>query len=447
MPKLIVNPGTDQAWEIPLSPGTTMLGSDPARASPINHESVSPAHCEINLAENVITIKDLGSAYGTFVNHAPITEAPLTPGEIITLGNVDLQFVSDGAPGAAAAGDIPIPPPMPMPPETRSTTVVPVVDARCKFHPASPAAWTCHKCRTYFCELCVTPRRTEVATLHFCRRCGSECAPVRFQVEQSVEKVFFQLLPSAFKYALTGNGVILLVAGAVFFSLLEFIGSHAAIGPYGGIVPALVGLFVTGYVFNYSKRIITSTVNGDATPPDWPDFGNWQEDIAAPLWQLLTLYVLCFGPATIMRWWHPLGEAHAGMITLAVAAMGALLAPMGMLALAMFDSIGALNPIALVWSIARIPLHYLIAAAMFELVLAANLVVSGWLSSVSRIPIVPGLLSGFVSLYLLVTGMRILGLLYVSKQKELGWFSNSPGRLSQLRSNEPVFEIVKPTQA
>ena len=102
---------------------------------------------------------------------------------------------------------------------------------------------------------------------------------------------FFASLPRAFLYPFQGNGVILLVAGTVFFYLL-------------GHLP-FIGLILTGYLFAYAKSIITSTAEGRKDPPDWPDFGDWKEDILVPYLQLVALVILSFGPAFIIGLWRP----------------------------------------------------------------------------------------------------------------------------------------------
>jgi hypothetical protein len=94
-----------------------------------------------------------------------------------------------------------------------------------------------------------------------------------------------------------------------------------------------------------------------------------------------------------------------------------------MLALAMFDTLTVLNPIALTWSILRVPLHYLVAATAFEIVLVVYWFAASALRGVLPVPFLPEIISSFLNLYVISIGMRILGLLYVSNQDEFGWFS------------------------
>ena len=138
---------------------------------------------------------------------------------------------------------------------------------------------------------------------------------------------------------------------------------------------------------------------------------------------MVGLLAFTFGPAAILRWWQPGSETFAHAIIITATVLGTLLAPMGMLALAMFDSIGALNPFLLVKSILRIPLPYLAAAAVFELLVAACFKAGNVIGLLIPIPMLSGIISAFLNLYLTLTGMRILGLLYRAKQAELGWFN------------------------
>lgn len=207
---------------------------------------------------------------------------------------------------------------------------------------------------------------------------------------------------------------MMLIAGTAFFFLL-------------GWIP-LMGLIVTGYMFSYAKSIITSTADGRDDLPDWPDFGDWKDDILMPYLQLLALLVLFFGPAVLLAAWHPGTASQAAVALLAALAFGAFLAPMGMLALAMFDTFAALNPIALMWSILRVPGPYLAAATCFLLALALYSFVAGLLEKAIGIPLVSDLISSFLYLYCVAVGVRILGLLYRTRKKELGWFRHAAGR-------------------
>ena len=90
---------------------------------------------------------------------------------------------------------------------------------------------------------------------------------------------------------------------------------------------------------------------GRQDPPDWPEFSDLKEDLLVPYLQLAALVILSFGPAIIIGLWRPGTEAETRIAYFAALGFGAFLAPMGMLGLAMFDSVAVLNPIALARSL------------------------------------------------------------------------------------------------
>ena len=403
MPRLLVNPDTPEAWLIELQPGVSSLGRSQQNDFPIEHPSVSSFHCRITVSDAGTWLKDLGSTAGTFVNDELVEEARLKPGQTVRLGEIAMRFESE------APEDGPPPATPPLPPR-----IAPRLGAAsgsvCKFHPQTFARFACAKCQRTFCDLCVTTRLVNGAARRFCRHCGSECHPLQPQLQPAKSPPgFFVSLPRALLYPFQGSGVTMLVAGTAFFYIL-------------GQLP-LLGLIFTGYLFAYAKSIITSTAGGRKDLPDWPDFGDWKEDIVVPYLQLIALVVLSFGPAFIIRLWHPGTASDTRIAYLAALGLGALFAPMGMLGLAMFDTVAVLNPITLTWSILRVPLHYLVAAAAFETVLLLHWFAAGAIQRLVPVPFLPGLISGFLNLYFIAVGMRILGLLYVNNQAAFGWFS------------------------
>ena len=132
---------------------------------------------------------------------------------------------------------------------------------------------------------------------------------------------------------------------------------------------------------------------------------------------------LCFGPAFIIALWRPGTGTEARIGYFAALGLGALFAPMGMLALAMFDTVAVLNPLALTWSILRVPFQYLVAATAFETVFLLYWYAGDALQTLVPVPFLPSLIASFLNLYVISVGMRVLGLLYVSNQNEFGWFS------------------------
>lgn len=75
-----------------ISSRKVLIGSSPSASLRLQYPTVSKIHCEICFNEdNQITIKDLGSTNGTFLNSARIKEAYLSNNDVLRLGNVELK--------------------------------------------------------------------------------------------------------------------------------------------------------------------------------------------------------------------------------------------------------------------------------------------------------------------------------------------------------------------
>jgi pSer/pThr/pTyr-binding forkhead associated (FHA) protein len=69
----------------------------------IPEPSVSSHHGEIIFQKGVVTIRDLNSTNGTFINGQQITtDSPLKPGQILRLGQIELRLEAN-SPGPAPA--------------------------------------------------------------------------------------------------------------------------------------------------------------------------------------------------------------------------------------------------------------------------------------------------------------------------------------------------------
>ena len=63
-----------------------VIGRNPDSGIAIDDRWVSRRHCEIDEADGVLVVRDLGSKHGTLVNNEAIVEAKLFPGDKLSLG-------------------------------------------------------------------------------------------------------------------------------------------------------------------------------------------------------------------------------------------------------------------------------------------------------------------------------------------------------------------------
>lgn len=91
---IIIGP-IDEGNEFELKEGIYLLGRDPESSIFLNDVTVSRRHAEIRIKAGKITIRDLGSLNGTFVNGQVInTETELKDGDIIQIGRFKLLLKS-----------------------------------------------------------------------------------------------------------------------------------------------------------------------------------------------------------------------------------------------------------------------------------------------------------------------------------------------------------------
>jgi hypothetical protein len=179
---------------------------------------------------------------------------------------------------------------------------------------------------------------------------------------------------------------------------------------------------VTGYMISYFQRILVSSAGGEDRMPDWPDFTSFG-DLASPIFQFVGTYALSFGPWIALEAFAP-GDAPWKTAGVVIALLfGCLYFPIGFLAVSMADSLTALNPLVIVASIVRIFGSYVLAVVVLAATFVAGYFGGALLEQYLPIPILPGVLSQFVSLYLIAVEMRILGLLYLHRKDDLRWFS------------------------
>jgi predicted component of type VI protein secretion system len=90
--KLVVVGGDVKTTEIKLRLPST-IGRGRGTTIVLPHPLVSRQHCELFESGGQLIVRDLGSLNGTFVNNQRVTEAPLAPGELLTVGTVTFRAV------------------------------------------------------------------------------------------------------------------------------------------------------------------------------------------------------------------------------------------------------------------------------------------------------------------------------------------------------------------
>jgi pSer/pThr/pTyr-binding forkhead associated (FHA) protein len=79
----------------------TTIGRVEDNTFQIAEPSVSSHHCEVLLRGDKIVVRDLNSTNGTFLNGEKISEAPIKPGQVLRLGQIEIRLETDAPAGPA----------------------------------------------------------------------------------------------------------------------------------------------------------------------------------------------------------------------------------------------------------------------------------------------------------------------------------------------------------
>jgi adenylate cyclase len=100
---------TDGAHSFELKEGVTLVvGRAPTSDVPVIDPTISRRHAEVDYRDGSITVRDLGSSNGTFVNGSRVDSSPVTAGDTITFGKVGfkVQHVSSSTPARGSGPTI-----------------------------------------------------------------------------------------------------------------------------------------------------------------------------------------------------------------------------------------------------------------------------------------------------------------------------------------------------
>lgn len=168
---LVKTPGLDHSL-IDLRLGVTRIGRSPDADFTLSHPTVSNLHCELLLNDVGVSVRDLESTNGTFINESKIREAILHNGDLLRLGDVELFVESTEASVAIpkfSNTDIPAPP------VVRSDGAL-----VCPRHSHARATYQCTTCKEIMCDQCVHQlrRRGSKRVLMLCPICSGGVEPI-----------------------------------------------------------------------------------------------------------------------------------------------------------------------------------------------------------------------------------------------------------------------------
>lgn len=82
----------NRPWAMELLPGMNTVGRNPTNSIRVSDASVSSFHCEIIWEDDVVTVMDLASTNGTFIDGQLIQEAVLMKDQVLKLGQIEFNI-------------------------------------------------------------------------------------------------------------------------------------------------------------------------------------------------------------------------------------------------------------------------------------------------------------------------------------------------------------------
>jgi hypothetical protein len=369
MATLLATNGEMAVSRIDLQPGINTIGRAEGNHHVIPHGSVSSRHCEITLHDGTISIRDLGSTNGTFVNGEAIEQTTLAHGQQVRLGNLDFLFESPAHAPAPKAGPLRV---------NVARASAPVV--------AEPAP--------------VGQAAAEAI---------AAISPTFYE-----EPSYYRQIPTVFGYPFNKSGIIMLVVGSVLFTVLDFLSAFSF----------YIGMIGMAYLFAYMQKVISHSAQGDDEIPPWPELSDFWNDILLPCLLFIGCFVVSLGPGLALIFF---GREDPAMVIggFVLLGLGALYFPMALLAAAVTDNFLSLSPHVILPSIFRVFLPYVVTVLVLGMLASAGFGAQWFAEQMAgndfALKAAVLLPLGFLSLYLLTVEMRLLGLMFRAYRHRLGW--------------------------
>ncbi len=234
----------------------------------------------------------------------------------------------------------------------------------------------------------------------------------RFEPEMEM-RGFYALVVDAFAYPLRGQAKWLLLVGTLFFTVAGWFTWIPLMG-------WILALLIAGYICAFMFRVVERSANGDRDLPKWPDVTDAYDDIIRPLVLVVGTAFVTMLPAIVLS----MGHLVNGWDTVRAAwiAFGAALLylPMAMLGVCLTESFLMASPHIVLPAILKVPLEYVTTCVALAAAVALRFV--GVPALAEQVHFVGGVLARFLALYCLVFEMRVLGVLYYTRRRRLGWF-------------------------
>lgn len=217
------------------------------------------------------------------------------------------------------------------------------------------------------------------------------------------------LLKDILTYAYRGSGKYILFICVALSLVSHLVGFAPGIG-------GIAGFLLSAYFCAIYIQLIQSSATGGKEVPEFPEISNLFEDVIVPMFQILAVAIVSYGPAFAVLIWgsHPEKLAIAGALVI----LGTIYFPMAMLAIVILGHMGALSPHIVLPAIFRAGWLYWVGVVIVCTLYFLQKTIA---DSLSGYFIIGPVIMAVVGTYTLMTNARTLGLVYRERQEQLGW--------------------------
>ena len=162
--------GVHEPINFGLGAGINTVGRSTENSVAIPESSISGRHCEIEVGEQGVLVRDLQSTNGTFIDGQPVSEAWILPGQVLQLGTLPLRLERE-----VVSISVPTLPTAAVEPAVPAT--LPDGTLACSRNPTLQAAFRCVKCERPYHGSALRQVRLNSGKLPllFCPECDGKC--------------------------------------------------------------------------------------------------------------------------------------------------------------------------------------------------------------------------------------------------------------------------------
>jgi tetratricopeptide (TPR) repeat protein len=227
---------------------------------------------------------------------------------------------------------------------------------------------------------------------------------------------FWKNLSQVAKYPLTRQGLMIILAGAILFAILDVL---SAIPILGFVSIVIQFFFVLPYLLAYMLKILGSSASGFSELPDWPGIADFWDSIYRPCFQIVVAIAVSFCPVILVIILSLFGSPALLVLLPLFIILGIFYYPMALIALALYENTWIpFNVTLIIGSIWKIKLAYFLSLAAIVILIIIEYVVR---LLFLRIPFVGPFINWFVTIYFVAVQMHILGNVYYTNKHILRW--------------------------